>query len=267
MTSIPPELPAKRKAISRRLRFEILRRDDNTCRYCHATDTALVIDHVVPVALGGTDDPSNLVAACKDCNSGKSSSSPDAAVVAQVSDDAVRWADAMKLAAERLTANKVEVDQQLKPWFDAWFIHSGPGWGYKLPGDADSVLRQYLAAGMPVDVLVDAARIALRKRNVDGYFRYFQGVANNMLAELQRDAAALMSAQESRSEGAADIEDAGLGWGNRAWRKGYLTAIKHIGRAEGGDPVYRETTQPSAFQYGALSMVVDAWDADWAASR
>lgn len=183
-------------AISKRLRYEILTRDNHTCRYCHATDTPLTIDHVKPTALGGDDDPANLVAACKDCNAGKSSSNPDAAVVAQVSDDTVRWAAAMKSAAERLAANKAEADERLKPWFDEWFIRSGPGWSYKLPSDADDVLRQYLAAGMPIEFLVDAVRIALRKRDCDNYFRYFQGVANNMLRELQRDASAILS-QES----------------------------------------------------------------------
>jgi hypothetical protein len=194
MSTIPPHDSTPRKAISRRLRFEILRRDNNTCRYCHATDTPLVIDHVLPVALGGTDDPSNLAAACRDCNAGKTSTSPDAALVTEVDEDAARWAAAMKHAAEQLAANKSAVDEQLKPWFDAWFIHSGPGWSYKLPGDANAVLRRYLAAGMPVDVLVDAARVALKKRDCDGYFRYFQGVANNWLKELQADAAALLAA-------------------------------------------------------------------------
>lgn len=61
--------------VSKRLRFEILRRDNHACRYCGgvAPDATITVDHVVPVALGGSDDPSNLVAACKDCNAGKSS--------------------------------------------------------------------------------------------------------------------------------------------------------------------------------------------------
>jgi hypothetical protein len=187
--STPP-----RKAIPRRLRYEILRRDDYTCRYCHATDAPLTIDHVIPVALGGTDDPSNLVAACEACNIGKSSSTPDAATVAQVTGDAARWAAAMKLAAERLNASKAAVSEQTRPFFGEWFVWSRPGWRYKLPSDAEDVLVQYLAAGMPPDVLRQAARIALRKRDVDNYWHYFRGVANNMLAELQRDAAALLAA-------------------------------------------------------------------------
>ncbi|MCX5365877.1 HNH endonuclease [Streptomyces sp. NBC_00124] len=63
-------------AVSKRLRYEILRRDRYTCRYCGASapDAPMRVDHVTPVALGGTDHPSNLVAACEPCNSGKTSS-------------------------------------------------------------------------------------------------------------------------------------------------------------------------------------------------
>lgn len=55
-------------------RFEVLTRDGYRCRYCGVTaqDARLHIDHVLPIAHGGKDDISNLVAACADCNSGKS---------------------------------------------------------------------------------------------------------------------------------------------------------------------------------------------------
>lgn len=56
-------------AVSKRTRFEVLRRDNHTCRYCGqaAPDVKLTVDHVTPVALGGTDDPANLVTACAEC--------------------------------------------------------------------------------------------------------------------------------------------------------------------------------------------------------
>lgn len=58
-------------SVSKRLRFEILRRDNHACRYCGATaaEGPLTIDHVLAVALGGTDEASNLVTACSwpDC--------------------------------------------------------------------------------------------------------------------------------------------------------------------------------------------------------
>ena len=60
-------------SVTKRLRFEILRRDSHACRYCgaKAPDAELTVDHVPPTALGGTDDPTNLVAACRACSSSK----------------------------------------------------------------------------------------------------------------------------------------------------------------------------------------------------
>jgi len=62
-----------RRAVSKRLRFEILKRDGYRCQYCGATplDLPLHVDHVIPLANGGTNDPLNLVTACADCNGGK----------------------------------------------------------------------------------------------------------------------------------------------------------------------------------------------------
>lgn len=39
------------------------------CAYCLGEATSM--DHVVPVASGGAHDPSNIVPACKSCNSSK----------------------------------------------------------------------------------------------------------------------------------------------------------------------------------------------------
>lgn len=63
-----------REPIPKKLRFDILSRDNFTCRYCgqSAPDVVLHADHVKPVAKGGTNEPSNLVAACSSCNGGKS---------------------------------------------------------------------------------------------------------------------------------------------------------------------------------------------------
>lgn len=64
----------KRKAISKKLRLLILERDGYRCRLCGRTakDTKLEVDHITPVAKGGTDSLSNLRTLCIDCNRGKS---------------------------------------------------------------------------------------------------------------------------------------------------------------------------------------------------
>lgn len=56
-----------------RIRYDILARDNYTCQYCgrKAPDVVLHIDHMVPVSKGGTDEPTNLITACADCNEGK----------------------------------------------------------------------------------------------------------------------------------------------------------------------------------------------------
>jgi hypothetical protein len=66
---------AERKAVSKRTRFEVFKRDSFTCQYCGgaAPDVILQVDHIVPVAAGGSSGLTNLVTACVDCNSGKSS--------------------------------------------------------------------------------------------------------------------------------------------------------------------------------------------------
>ena len=64
---------AERKPISKKLRFEVFKRDSFTCQYCgkSAPDVVLHVDHIKPVKEGGTNDITNLVTACADCNLGK----------------------------------------------------------------------------------------------------------------------------------------------------------------------------------------------------
>lgn len=63
-----------RKAISKKTRFEVFKRDGFKCQYCGkcAPEVVLNVDHIHPVSKGGGDDMMNYVAACVDCNAGKS---------------------------------------------------------------------------------------------------------------------------------------------------------------------------------------------------
>ena len=63
----------KRKPISKKLRFEVFKRDSFTCQYCgrKAPDVILEVDHIKPVAEGGKNDILNLITSCQECNRGK----------------------------------------------------------------------------------------------------------------------------------------------------------------------------------------------------
>ncbi len=58
-----------RGRVSRTRRAAILRA--GACHYCGGDEDDLVVDHVIPVAQGGTDQDDNLVAACWPCNTEK----------------------------------------------------------------------------------------------------------------------------------------------------------------------------------------------------
>ncbi len=61
----------------RKVKDEVLRRDDYTCQYCGRKLEAgdLTIDHLVPIARGGLDEILNYVACCEPCNQRKADSS------------------------------------------------------------------------------------------------------------------------------------------------------------------------------------------------
>lgn len=64
----------ERKAISKKIRFNVFKRDGFCCQYCGSKPPTVVleIDHIHPVSGGGDNAADNLITACFDCNRGKS---------------------------------------------------------------------------------------------------------------------------------------------------------------------------------------------------
>ncbi len=65
---------AKRKSLTKKIRFEVFKRDNFICQYCGKTppNITLEIDHLIPISKGGDNDINNLIISCFDCNRGKS---------------------------------------------------------------------------------------------------------------------------------------------------------------------------------------------------
>ncbi|WP_052590840.1 HNH endonuclease [Luteipulveratus mongoliensis] len=175
-------------AVTKRTRFEVLRRDNYTCRYCRSSEGALTIDHVTPVALGGTDDPDNLVACCKDCNAGKGSSSPDAESVAAVTEDALRWAKALQAAAQERAADRDGDREQIEAFRRTWDAATVTS---QLPMNWESSVRRFLAGGLTTEDITDAVHITASRLSPwsgRNHFRYFCGICWSNIRDLQERA-------------------------------------------------------------------------------
>jgi hypothetical protein len=60
-------------AISKKMRFEVFKRDGFKCGYCGQEPPAVIleVDHIEPKSKGGKDDINNYITSCFDCNRGK----------------------------------------------------------------------------------------------------------------------------------------------------------------------------------------------------
>lgn len=104
------------RKVSNSLRFEVFQRDQHTCQYCGrcAPEIELEVDHLTPVARGGTDDFENLVSSCRECNSGKS-----ARLIKQFTEGYTKesWRkEIRKKRVEQLRERRLEVDNVISYW-------------------------------------------------------------------------------------------------------------------------------------------------------
>lgn len=163
-------------AVSRRLRFEILRRDGYACRYCgsKAPDVVLTVDHVIPVTLGGGDEPNNLVTACQPCNAGKSSVPADASVVEDVDAAALLWARAIDKVAE---TRRMEHEGRLiiLADFDAIWHAWQDSDGNEIPRDADweTTIERFTMHGISMPEMEAYVREAMTFRYARDTWRLF----------------------------------------------------------------------------------------------
>ena len=170
-------------SVSKNLRYEILRRDHYACRYCGgvAPDVKLTVDHVMPVALGGSDKADNLVAACDACNAGKSASSPGAPLVDDVAQDALRWAQALQWAAYKQLQSSDEFSLYCDEVENAWESCSPRG----LPDDWQESCRNWWLAGCEMHVIIDSIEQTMGTSGVRDPWSYMAGLVWKSLRDKQ----------------------------------------------------------------------------------
>jgi len=176
-----------RKAISKKARFEVFKRDGFVCQYCgaHPPQAILHVDHIVPVAEGGGNEDTNLVTACDACNLGKSAT-PLTTVPASLSDRAAEVAEReaqLKGYAAVMVAQRERLDD------DAWDVATVFTDHFRketIRKDWFASVKQFVEK-LGAHECIRAMEIATARK---GYsentcFRYFCGICWNIVREGQ----------------------------------------------------------------------------------
>lgn len=175
-------------SITKRARFEVLRRDSHTCQYCgrKAPDVELHVDHVEPKALGGSDKPENLVTACRDCNSGKASIAPDSPIAAALNARASAYALGMVDKMTRLRASIEAADEFCEEFDEEWNDYTTNGETVERPIDYEATIHRWYHLGVPMRMINLALKGAMALRNPGqdfGRFRYMCGIVWKQIDE------------------------------------------------------------------------------------
>lgn len=179
-------------AVTKRTRFEVLRRDEHTCQYCgaKAPEVILHIDHVMPVALGGDDKPSNLLTACSTCNSGKTSIAPGSPLVESLGARAAAYALGMIDKMTRLRASFESAEQYTEEFDELWGNWTKSGRPVALPPDYELTMYRWASMGVPMRLLEIAMKKAMTKDRLFGdypEFSYMAGIVSRKLEESDID--------------------------------------------------------------------------------
>jgi len=109
----------KRSVIKKRVRRdfppltnrELFLRDAHLCMYCggHFHESNLTRDHVYPLSRGGRDKWSNVVTACRSCNSRKGNRQPEEARMSLLAVPFIpNWAEYLALSNRKILADQME---------------------------------------------------------------------------------------------------------------------------------------------------------------
>jgi hypothetical protein len=168
---------------SKKLRFEVFKRDAFTCQYCGAHPPAVVLqlDHIHPVAAGGTDEIDNLITSCQPCNAGKG-----ARLLSAVPESIANKAQDLEEREEQLAGYRALMDRkrqrlEAEMWEVAETIEPGAG---KNGFDRRSLISiKLFLEKLGAPTVLNAAEIAYRRiesryrtEGRGARFKYFCGV-------------------------------------------------------------------------------------------
>lgn len=176
-------MAVKRKSISKKIRFEVFKRDGFACQYCgaHPPSVILNVDHINPVALGGKNDMDNYITACQPCNLGKSATSL-AEIPQSLKDKAGEIAEReLQIQGYQAVMNK----KRLRIESEAGYVrdvYEKFNEGYTLTDSAMVSVRKFIER-LGVNSVVEAMEEAHTRTSVrrGKEFKYFCGICWNLI--------------------------------------------------------------------------------------
>lgn len=174
----------KRKSLSKKVRFEVFKRDSFTCQYCGNVPPSVVleIDHIHPASKGGDNSEDNLITSCFDCNRGKSNGLleqiPDTLSKKQaVLEEKESQIKEYNKLLSRIKARETRIINKIEEAFQ---------WHYPARKFSDSFKQSVrsFAKKLPKDDLIDAITSAcIRTDGYDSAAKYFCGICWRKIRE------------------------------------------------------------------------------------
>lgn len=179
-------MSAKRKTLSKKVRFDIFKRDEFQCQYCGMSPPNIVleVDHIRPASKGGDNSEENLITACFDCNRGKAANdlsvAPETLVKKmQVLEEKNEQMKAYERMLRSRSADLTRKISRVESVFQNVYIDKGFTDSFK-----ESV-RSFLKK-LPAPEVEEAMMVAVsRIDNPDGATKYFCGICWKMIRELE----------------------------------------------------------------------------------
>jgi len=164
---------------SKKLRFEVFKRDGFTCLYCGRTPPAVTLqaDHILPASKGGKTTLDNLATSCADCNAGKSSGelkATPAALGISIELAAERRSQllAYRKLLQKLAREKQEGAEHVSGVYTSYF----KSWRLS-PMFVEGTLKSVFMCQLPQEEIEEAMHIACsRIHDADRAIAYFCGV-------------------------------------------------------------------------------------------
>jgi len=176
-----------RRPLSKKVRFDVFKRDVFTCQYCGQRPPAVVleIDHIVALANGGADTDDNLMTACFDCNRGKGAGSLQcipldvqrkAELIAERAAQVAAYDRLLRREKKKREAAIDRVNAIYEATFDGWFLSDS----------GRRSVRTFLEK-LPPSEVEDAMQKACDRKPHAHAFKYFCGICWN---KIKREGAA-----------------------------------------------------------------------------